>query len=72
MIILFVLYTLIFLFLKGTIGGNRVEGPNSLVANEVLHRQRINVAKRMLWYPLGEPVDAFYHSRINVYARQLI
>ncbi|GJJ14810.1 hypothetical protein Clacol_009078 [Clathrus columnatus] len=39
----------------GTIGGNRIEGQNSLIsnANEVLHRQRINIAKRMLWYPIA-------------------
>lgn len=54
-IILFGLYTLIFLFLRGTIGGYRIEGGSNstLIANEVLHRQRINVAKRMLWYPIA-------------------
>ncbi|KIJ47474.1 hypothetical protein M422DRAFT_778100 [Sphaerobolus stellatus SS14] len=57
-LVIVILYGLIFLFLRGTIGITRIQTPVAPMG-DVLNRQRVAIAKRMLWYPIGYLVCIF-------------
>lgn len=49
-----VLYGLVFLVLRGTISFTQnVPHSSALPLNDMFARQRVMIAKRMLWYPIG-------------------
>ncbi|KAF8587787.1 hypothetical protein K439DRAFT_1614084 [Ramaria rubella] len=53
-----VLYLLIFLFLRGSIHFLPAEGPEFSL-DDIHSKQRVAIAKRMLWYPIGWSLRPF-------------
>ncbi|KAF8585184.1 hypothetical protein K439DRAFT_1616137 [Ramaria rubella] len=73
--IIFVFYSLVFLVLRGSINFNSHHPyTTASLGNDTFARQRVTIAKRMLWYPVGEyklhtkacpPVYSYYAAYLT-------